>query len=67
MKTETMEIRVQPDEKLSFKTAAELAGLPLSAWARERLRQCTIRELESAGLPVPFVRRIPIKRNEIDG
>ena len=38
-KTEFMKIRVQPDEKLAFEQAAELAWAPLSAWMRERLRR----------------------------
>ncbi|RNJ49141.1 hypothetical protein D1O30_05545 [Methylocystis hirsuta] len=55
MKTESIEIRVQSDEKLAFKEAAELAGLPLSAWARERLRRAAIRELEEASRPIRFL------------
>jgi uncharacterized protein (DUF1778 family) len=66
MKTESMEIRVQSDEKAAFKEAAALAGIPLSAWVRERLRLAAIRELESAGLQIPFVRRVALKR-ESDG
>ena len=34
MKTESIEIRVRPDEKAAFKGAANLAGIPLSAWIR---------------------------------
>jgi len=61
MKTESIELRVQPDEKDAFKKAADLAGIPLSAWIRERLRLAAIRDLEGAGLSVPFVRPIPIR------
>lgn len=61
MKTESIEIRVQADEKAAFKGAADLAGIPLSAWIRERLRLASIRELEGAGLSVPFVRPIPLR------
>ena len=61
MKTESIELRVQPDEKSAFKEAASLAGIPMSAWIRERLRLAAIRELESAGRSVPFVRRIPLR------
>lgn len=57
MKTESIEIRVQAEEKAAFKEAAEIAGLPLSAWVRERLRRITIRELEDAGKPILFLRK----------
>lgn len=61
MKTESMEIRVQSDEKAAFKEAAAISGIPLSAWVRERLRTAAIRELESAGQTAPFVKRIPLR------
>ncbi len=38
----------------NFLEAAWLAGLPLSAWTRERLRLAAIRELESDGQKIPF-------------
>lgn len=57
MKTESIEIRVQSEEKAAFKEAADIAGLPLSAWIRERLRRITIRELEEAGKPILFLRK----------
>ena len=65
-KTETIEIRVSPDEKAAFQQTASLAGIALSAWMRERLRRSAIRELESAGLPIPFVPRVPLW-SETDG
>lgn len=61
MKSESMEIRVRPEEKEAFKRAAELAGISLSSWARERLRLAAIRELEGSGLQVPFVKSLSIK------
>ena len=42
-------------EKQGFREAAELSGIGLSTWIRERLRMAAIRELESAGRRVPFV------------
>lgn len=60
MKTDTFKMRLDAMEKEGFEAAAQLAGVPLSSWARERLRSAAIRELEGAGLPVPFVRRIPL-------
>lgn len=57
MKTELMQLRLQPDEKLAFQEAADLAGIPLSAWVRERLRWAATRELEQASRPIPFLKR----------
>lgn len=51
---QVLQIRLTEDEKQGFQQAAQLAGLPLSAWTRERLRLAAIRELESAGRKVPF-------------
>ena len=56
-KTERIEIRVQEPEKQAFEEAAEIAGLALSAWVRERLRKAATAELESVGRPIPFLRR----------
>ena len=56
MKTERMELRVTLDEKAGFEEAASIAGIALSACARERLRRAAIRELEEASRPIPFVR-----------
>lgn len=61
MKTDAIEIRVQPNEKAAFREAAELAGISMSSWIRERLRLAAIRELESAGLRVPFVSPVRLR------
>jgi hypothetical protein len=58
-KTLTYKLRIAPDEKESFQAAADLAGVALSAWKRERLRSATINELERAGLKISFLK--PIK------
>lgn len=65
MKTSAMQIRVQSDEKRAFEAAAELAGIGLSAWVRERLRSAAIRELEGAGKRVPFIRPVPLKAQDV--
>jgi hypothetical protein len=57
-KTETLQIRMTEAEKEGFLAAAELAGIPVSSWVRERLRLAAIRDLESAGLKIPFVKAI---------
>jgi hypothetical protein len=53
-------IRVQGAEKETFQDAANYAGVPLSAWVRERLRQAAIKELEGAGLPIALLKGLKI-------
>jgi uncharacterized protein (DUF1778 family) len=53
--SEHLEIRVEPAEKRAFKDAADLAGIPLSVWIRERLRQVAIKDLEAMGHPIAFL------------
>lgn len=59
-KAKTVQVRVTPEEKAGFVEAAEISGISLSAWVRQRLRLASIRELEAAGKRVPFVKSIPI-------
>lgn len=54
-KAEYLEVRLGVAEKQAFKEAADLAGLALSAWVRERLRRVARKELEEAGKSVPFL------------
>ncbi len=54
-RAELLEVRLQPAEKQTFKEAAELAGLPLSGWVRERLRAVARQELEGLGRSIPFL------------
>jgi hypothetical protein len=61
-KPEIVQIRVSKAEKGSFQLAADLAGISLSSWVRERLRLAAIRDLESAGRKIPFVEEIPLGR-----
>ena len=61
MKTDTLQIRLQPEEKEAFELAAQLSGIALSAWVRERLRLACIRELEGIGRTVPFVKQVPLR------
>lgn len=60
--SEYLETRVDAAEKQAFKDAAELAGIPLSAWVRERLRRAAVRELEEAALPIAFLPPIELGR-----
>ena len=57
MKTDLIQIRAQPQEKAAFQEAADLAGIPLSAWIRERLRWAATRELEQADRPIAFLNK----------
>ena len=56
-KAEYLEVRLEVAEKEAFKEAADLAGLALSAWVRERLRRVARKELEESGQPVAFLPR----------
>lgn len=64
-KEQVLQIRLTEDEKKGFQAAADLAGIPLSAWTRERLRFAAIRDLEGAGQQIPFVK--PISLTGLDG
>lgn len=64
-KADNLEVRVSEAEKQSFQTAADLSGLSLSSWVRERLRKVAKQELEEAGHPVIFLQRLattPVSR-----
>jgi uncharacterized protein (DUF1778 family) len=54
-KSAHLDMRLEEVEKETFKAAAELAGLDLSAWIRERLRSAARVELEGAGREVAFL------------
>jgi hypothetical protein len=55
--SESLLVRLDSNEKQAFKDAANLAGVSLSAWARERLRQIATRELKSAAQPIAFLKQ----------
>jgi hypothetical protein len=59
MKSDLLQLRLLPAEKEAFRKAADLAGIALSAWVRERLRGAARRELTDAGEQVPFHRYQP--------
>jgi hypothetical protein len=59
-KTQIIQVRVNPEEKAGIAEAAELAGISLSSWVRERLRLAAIHELEMAGRRIPFIAPIPL-------
>ena len=57
MKTELLKLRVSGPEKEAFQQAADIAGITVSAWARERLRRAAVRDLQDAARPVTFLER----------
>lgn len=56
-KSENIKLRVKPEEKKAFLEAAEIAGIDLSTWIRERLRRSARVELQEAGREIPFFRK----------
>ena len=54
-KASFLKIRIEASEKDAFQQAADVGGVPLSAWVRERLRRAAIRELEEIGERAPFL------------
>jgi uncharacterized protein (DUF1778 family) len=54
-KSATVQIRIGAAEKAGFSAAANLSGLSLSSWMRERLRATARDELQRAGKQVPFL------------
>jgi uncharacterized protein (DUF1778 family) len=48
--------RVAKDEKRAFELAADLVGLTLSGWVRDRARRAAEEELTKAGQPVAFLK-----------
>jgi hypothetical protein len=56
-KQELLQVRVDSAEKEAFAEAAELAGIALSAWVRERLRSTAAQELEAANRTVAFFKK----------
>lgn len=54
-KSESIEVRMSDAEKTAFQAAADLSGLSLSSWVRERLRRAARAELEDVGKPVAFL------------
>lgn len=55
LKIEYLDVRLQATEKQAFREAADLAGLPLATWVRDRLRTASRHELIESGRQVPFI------------
>jgi hypothetical protein len=54
-KSESLLLRMATAEKTAFQEAADIAGVPLSVWMRERLRWAATRELQTAGRLAAFL------------
>lgn len=54
-KGDWLDIRLETAEKQAFRDAADVAGLDLSAWVRERLRKAAREELEGVGRVAAFL------------
>jgi uncharacterized protein (DUF1778 family) len=61
VRSETLEFRLSPSEKTAFQEAADIAGIPLSAWIRERLRRAARKELEESGQKIAFMEHITLE------
>ena len=53
--SESVLLPMQPREKEAFTNASDLAGVPLSAWMRERLRLAAREELDRVGQKAAFI------------
>lgn len=58
-------IKLSESERDGFKRAAEIAGVGLSAWARQKLRSAAIKDLQEIGEKIPFLE--PLKIDETNG
>jgi hypothetical protein len=54
-RAEVLQVRLSPPEKSAFERAAQIAGVDLSSWVRERLRVAALRELDNVGEAAPFL------------
>jgi hypothetical protein len=54
-------IKVSEEERDGFRRAAEIAGVGLSAWARQKLRSAAIKDLQEVGEKIPFLQPISLK------
>jgi uncharacterized protein (DUF1778 family) len=52
---QTLKLRMDAAEKQAFSDAANVAGIPVSTWMRERLRRAAARELGEVSRPIAFL------------
>ena len=56
-RAEILQVRLTPGEKAAFVRAAEVSGIELSAWVRERLRTLAAKELQAVGEQASFLEK----------
>jgi predicted HicB family RNase H-like nuclease len=56
LRSESLLVRLETNEKEIFRDAAEKAGVSLSDWVRERLKRIAVRELGKASRPVSLLK-----------
>ena len=54
-KLSSLQVRLSDGDKRSIELAAEISGISVSAWVRERLRKNARIELQASGVKVPFL------------
>jgi len=55
VKSRPVQFRFTPREKAAFKRAADVAGMTMSEWVRQRLRNAATHELEKHGEVAAFL------------
>ena len=53
-----LQVRLTKAEKDTLTTAANAAGLTMSAWVRDRLRRVARQELQASGIKVAFLESV---------
>jgi len=64
MKSEMVKMRVSVEIKESLQKAADVSGVSLSSWARDRLVRAAILELKEAGQKIPHIQLMRGKARE---
>jgi hypothetical protein len=57
-------IKVSEPEREGFRRAADIAGIGVSAWARQKLRAAAIQELQTVGEKAAFLSSVSAEQNE---
>lgn len=55
MKKTTIQVRVSEEEKTAFSESANISGIKLASWVRERLRLAATKDLAMAGKRPEFL------------
>jgi uncharacterized protein (DUF1778 family) len=63
-RSSVVQIRVTVEEKEGMDAAADIAGISLSGWVRERLRMAASQELARVGRKAPFLKPVTLQNDE---